>query len=178
MNDTNQEIVNKIRQIQVTESIQSECFALLEEKVARYLSIQRLPLVPYTHFAPISAECQLLYRDGYFFACISLCQSVAEALSRFLCEKGKIRSRGDHEARVKRLLNESIITEQLRPAFEKIHERRNDYHHLNPGIPSDKETLRDSAYTVLVELAKIENEIFSFSVKDGVIIPKFPKYWK
>jgi hypothetical protein len=25
---------------------------------------------------------------------------------------------------------------------------------------------------------KIENEIFSFSVKVGVIIPKIPKYWK
>ena len=85
---------NRLREIE--DSLKLECLDSIEERAKRYLSIRRLPFIPHTYFASISSEVLKLYRDGYFFACVALSQSVAEALSRFLCKKSRIRSRGNH----------------------------------------------------------------------------------
>jgi len=169
--------LKQLRIHQIEENLKVDCLSSVKERVDRYLSVERLTLAPHTHFAPISGECLLLYRDGYFFACVSLCQSVAEALSKFLCQKAKIRSKGRHETRVLRLLKESVISTEIKKSFDKIQERRNDFHHLNPDVPSNRDSLRKYAYKALTELSEIEGSLFSFSINNGMVIPKNPEFW-
>lgn len=168
---------DKIRIRQLEEGLKEDCQQSLKERIERYVSVERLPMTPYTHFAPVSAECLLLYRDGYFFACICLCQSVAEALSKFLCQKSKIRNKGVHETRVNRLVREHAISPDTKDSFDKIHSNRDDFHHFSPQVPSDRKILGRIAYEALTELSKIERQVFAFSIKEGKLVPKHPEFW-
>lgn len=150
----------------------------IKDRVERYVSVYQWQFTPYTHFAPVSAEGRLLYRDGYFFACIALCQSVAEALSRFLCDKFFKSGPNDHTRRVKRLRKHKKISVESEASFENIHEHRNDFHHLSPETPTEREKLQEIALRALKELSRIENEVFAFSLKDGVLTPKYSELWR
>jgi hypothetical protein len=159
-------------------SLKQEFEHSVKDRVERYFSVYQWKFTPHTHFALISAECRLLYRDGYFFACIALCQSVAEALARFLCEKKGIRKDKRFAVMVHRLRSVRIISEEAYNSFKDIYKHRNGYHHLNPGIPTQREKLQGIALRALKELSRIENEVFAFCIKDGVLIPKYPNLWQ
>lgn len=53
----------------------------------------------------------------------------------------------------------------------------NDYHHLNPKIPNERTKLKDIAKKKIVTLHTIETRVFEFSINNGKILPKYPKYW-
>ena len=164
--------------VNTREAFKQEYMASLDERVDRYLSVKSLPLTPHhPHFSAASAECRLLFRDAYFLACISLCQSVAEALSRLLSQRSKIRSRGHHKSRVARLAKEEVISSSAGAAFERIHEHRDDFHHLNPGAVTERREIEKLAKRCLRSLATIEKEVFAFSTARGRIIPKQPRFW-
>ena len=79
-----EEIRKAIKLHQLEDTLRQDCLGTIGERVSRYLELDFTELVPNEQpFTPISAECILLYRDGYFFACIALCQAVAEAIVRF-----------------------------------------------------------------------------------------------
>ena len=59
-----------------------------------------------------------------------------------------------------------------------IWKTRDDYHHLNPNIQQDRTRLEELAEKNVQLLNKIEGEIYDFTVSDGIILPKYPKYWK
>jgi len=162
----------------IKDSLIQEFNSTLNDRVKRYLSIRRLKIVPLTDFSNISSECALLYRDGYYFACISLCQSVAESFSRFMCSKNYIRTKAKHETRVRRLKEEKKISEKAFNSFVTIHESRDDFHHFNPNVPTQKVELQEIALNVLAELCNIEKEVFESSIQNGAINPKNIKYWK
>ena len=160
------------------DALKQEYLATLDERVDRYLSVKGLPFTPYhPHFSGASAECTLLFRDGHFLAAISLCQSIAEAVSLLLSQRSHSRSRGHHGRRVQRLVEDSVISKAAGVAFERIHKRRNDFHHLNPGVPTEKRELGRLAKRCLKALAAIEREVFAASVRQGKIRPKYPRYW-
>jgi len=71
----------------IEDSLKQELEQTLSSRVQRYLKVKPHGIVPYTQFAPVSAECALLFRDGHFYGCIALSQAVAEAIVRFLCQK-------------------------------------------------------------------------------------------
>ena len=57
-------------------------------------------------------------------------------------------------------------------------EKRDDYHHLNPNIETDRFELEKMAYEKILLLNQIESEIFKFSISDeGNLIPDNKKYW-
>lgn len=172
-----QEIKEKLIRAQLKCDLMEEFDGSIDDRVERYLSVFQWKFTPYTHFAQISAECRLLYRDGYFFACIALCQSVAEALSRFLCKKVSVGAEGKHINRVKKLVKNNIISNESEASFARIREHRDDYHHLNPETPTGREKLKEIAFRALKGLSYIENEVFAFSIKDGVLIPKYADLW-
>ena len=55
--------------------------------------------------------------------------------------------------------------------------RRNDYHHLNPNVETDRQTLEELAKEKARLLAEVESEIFEFRIINGKLQPKYPKYW-
>jgi len=164
---------------QATSSMRQEYEQTLPERVERYLQVKPHEIIPNTPFAAPSAECSLLYRDGHFYACIALVQAVTEAIVRYACDIDF----GEHdkvfEKNVKKLHTRGFIDDGLRPAMLRIWKKRDDYHHLNSSVKSDRNTLEQLAKEKARLLVKLESEIFKFSFGgDGSVIPKYPKYWK
>ena len=61
--------------------------------------------------------------------------------------------------------------------FKEIWEDRNNYHHLNPTIPTEKSKLQDIAKSKIIALHKIESKVFEFNIVGGAVSPRYPKYW-
>lgn len=145
--------------------------------VERYYLIKPNGIQPATHFSSVFSECRLLYVYGYYYAAISLSQSVAEALVKFCCEKNGWKPMKNFVKNINMLLKREKINENTKQLFLKIWENRDDYHHLNANIEKSNQKLETLAKEKLEKLFIIEKEIFGFSLKDGKIIPKYYKYW-
>jgi hypothetical protein len=141
------------------------------------LKVKQPIVVPYTEFAPASAECALLFRDGHYYGCISLSQAVAEAITRFLCHRNGWKPNKSFEQNVGKLKARRFISEEIYDKFIKIWENRHDYHHLNPSIEIDRQNLESLAYEKIVLLKELESEVFRFTIADGAIRPENMKYW-
>lgn len=164
---------------QTANSIKQEFEQTLSERVERYLQVKPHKIIPNAPFAVPSAECSLLFRDGHFYACIALVQAVAEAIVRYVCDIDFRKHGKVFEKNVEKLHTRKFIDDKLQETLLKIWEKRDDYHHLNSSVKSDRDTLEKLAKEKACLLVEIESEIFKFSFgNDGSIIPKYPKYWK
>jgi hypothetical protein len=172
------EILKAIKQRKLKDNLQVDFLATLDDRISRYQELDFIELTPNTHFAFVSVECINLYRDGYFLACIALCQAVAEAIVRLMCERSNFTSISqDFEENTKNLLKRKILPD-CNDLFMEIWKDRNNYHHLNPTIPTETTHLQYIAKNKLIILHKIESEVFSFNwTNNGAISPKYPKYW-
>ena len=151
-----EEVLKAIKRKQLEDNLKQDFVATLSERISRYQELDFIKIIPNTHFASASAECILLYRDGYFLACIALCQAVAEAIVRLMCERSKFTSiSNDYEKNVEKL-HKRIIEPDCDELFKEIWKGRNDYHHLNPEIPTERNKLQDIAKSKIVTLHKIE----------------------
>ena len=173
-----EEVLKAIKRKELEETLKGECLATIDERVSRYQELNFSQLTPNTHFAFVSVECINLYRDGYFLACIALCQAVAEAIVRLMCQRSKFSSiSNDYEKNIENL-NKRGIQPDCDELFKVIWKDRNNYHHLNPTIPTEKSKLQDIAKNKILTLHKIESRVFEFAwTKDGAISPRYPKYW-
>jgi len=108
---------------------------------------------------------------------VSLVQSVAEALVRFLCYVNEWKPKKDFEKNLEQLTKKNKITEEMKTKFIEIWQQRNNYHHLNPQIEQDRKKLEHLAKDKLSCLKQIEAELFAYSGNNGKLVPKFPKYW-
>jgi hypothetical protein len=172
------EVLKAIKRKELEENLKGEYLATINERVSRYQELNFSQLTPNTHFAFISAECINLYRDGYFLACIALCQTVAEAIVRLMCQRSKFSSISkDYEENIENL-HKRTIQPDCDELFKEIWKDRNNYHHLNPTVPTEESILHDIAKNKILTLHKIESSVFEFAwTKDGAISPRYPKYW-
>ena len=174
-----EEISKAIQRQQLADSLKQDFIGTLDERISRYQELDFIKVTPNAHFASVSAECIFLYRDGHFLACIALCQAVAEAIVRLMCERSKFGSSisKDYEKNVENL-EKRKIQPNCSELFKEIWKDRNNYHHLNPEIPTERSKLQDIAKSKIITLHKIESKVFDFTwTKDGAISPRYPKYW-
>ena len=157
--------------------LRDEFESTIHDRVDRLTKAKPHEITASTHFAAVSHEATLLFRDGHFYGCIALSQAVAEALVRFICQRNSFKAGNDYKTNIRKLYNRKLIDEELKLSFISIWEKRDDYHHLNSSIENDKIKLETLAYTILQNLNHIEKEVFSFNMAKGSIIPKYPKYW-
>ena len=174
MNNKAKKLVEKA---QLKDVFKQEFKFSLEKRVERYLELKPHGIIPNLHFAAVSAECYLLYRDGHYYGTVSLAQSVAEALVKFLCNVNGWKPKDNFEKNLKQLIKRSGITKDLKTKFIEIWEQRNDYHHLNPQVEQDRQKLEQLAKDKLSRLKQIEEELFAYSTNNGKLVPKFLKYW-
>jgi hypothetical protein len=176
----NQETKREVFQrAQVADSIKQQLEQTLSERVERYLQVKPHEIIPNAPFAVPSAECSLLFRDAHFYACIALVQAVTEAIVRYVCDIDFGAHDKVFEKNVEKLHTRRFIDDELREAVLGIWKKRDDYHHLNSNVKSDRDTLERLAREKARLLVKVESEIFRFRLGvDGTIIPKYPKYWK
>ena len=170
------EIRKAMKRAELEHDLRADCLGTIGERVARYLELDFIEVTPNTPFTRISAECILLYRDGYFFACIALCQAVAEALVRFLCKTSGFKASNTFEKNIETLCRRKIEPDCSK-LLEGIWEGRDDYHHLNPKVPTDREKLQAIAKSKIIALHDVESTVFAFEWVGGAIKPKYPKYW-
>lgn len=136
-------------------------------------------IIPNTHFAGVSTERLKLYQEGYYYACIGLSQSVAEALARFLCERSGWRPKKGFEINIANLKTRG---KDIQPEVAKLLEEvwgkdRDDFHHLNSTVPRDLAKLKAIASEKTEALNKAEKLVFDYGVAEGKLILKYPKYW-
>ncbi|MBU0978218.1 hypothetical protein KKF92_00085 [Patescibacteria group bacterium] len=174
MNNNTRKLVEKT---QLKDTLQQEFDFSLEQRIERYLELKPHRIIPNSHFASVSAECHLLYRDAHYYGTISLTQAVAEALVKFLCTVNSWKPDKVFEKNLKQLEKRGKIAGELKTEFSKIWKRRDDYHHLNLQIEQDRQKLEILAKEKLACLKQIEEELFAFSTNNGKLVPKFPKYW-
>lgn len=175
MDDRTQRIIKKA---EAENTLKQEFNLMFDQRVERYLELRPHGIIPNSHFAAVSAECYSLYRDGHFYGAVSLSQSVAEALVKFLCNKNGWKPNKDFEENIKQLITRQKITQDLADIFIRLWEDRNDYHHLNPNIEQERQTLESLAKSKLTDLRTIEADLFAYSINDGKMSPKYPKYWE
>ena len=165
------------QQKRVEKSIREEFEQTFADRVARYLQVKPPGIVPYRHFSRASVECSLLFRDGHFYGCIALTQAVAEALVKFLCQRNSWRPTKVFETNVKNLSVRNVISDKLKESLLRIWEGRNDYHHLNPNVETDRRRLEELARGKVCLLVEVESDVFNYTTDNGKMIPKHPKYW-
>lgn len=170
------EMRKAIRRAELEHTLRGECLSTISERVTRYLELDFIKVTPNEHFASISAECVRLYRDGYFFACIALCQAVAEAIVRLLCTKSGFKADKVFEKNIDTLRRRKIKPDRSE-LLEEIWKGRDDYHHLNPKVPTEREKLQAIAKSKMIALHGVESGVFAFERVGGAIEPKHPKYW-
>jgi hypothetical protein len=161
----------------VEDSLRQECEATIGERARRYLQVKPHSVIPATHFAAVSAEVTLLFRDGHYYGCIALAQEVAEALVRFMCERNSFKPVKEFEKNVGKLYTRNFINNELKSAFLRIWEKRDDYHHLNSTIEKDRQKLEGLALEKARLLNEIESKVFNFTIFDGCLNPTNPRYW-
>ena len=171
--NTNREILKKRTEKDLRQLFEQS----LSERIKRYLEVKPHPIVAYHHFSSASAECIELFRDGHFYGCIALAQAVAEALVKFLCKRNGWRPNKVYEKNVETLLKRKFISNSANKWLYQIWDKRDDYHHLNPKIETDRKKLEALAKKRLELLQKVEGEIFHFTFIKGEMSLTQPKYW-
>ena len=66
-----EEIYKLIKRQRLEDNLKQDFSLTLNDRITRYFELDFIKITPNTHFASISAECILLYRDGYYLACIA-----------------------------------------------------------------------------------------------------------
>lgn len=166
-----------VQQRLTEESIRQVFEQTLSVRAQRYLKVKPHGIIPFTPFAPASSECGLLFRDGHFYGCIALTQAVAEAIARLLCTSNGWKPHKAFETNIRKLQKRGFISQEIANSFLTLWENRDDYHHLNPTIEIDLNELERISLEKILCLKNIEAEIFQFSIEEGKLIPKNPKYW-
>ena len=173
----NRDIQRLIQKTQLEENLRGEFEATLQERVTRYLEVKPHEIIPQTHFALVSTEISLLFRDVHCYGCIALSQAVGEALLRFMCQRNKFKASKKFEDNLVKLGKRGFLTSTLQSQFTQLWNRRDDYHHLNSMIEQDRRKLKNLAKRKALLLNDIEREVFGYSTKDGKLILKYPQYW-
>ncbi|OHB18339.1 MAG: hypothetical protein A2749_02165 [Parcubacteria group bacterium RIFCSPHIGHO2_01_FULL_45_26] len=166
-----------VKKRQLADTLRGEFEATLNDRVNRFFEVRPHEIIPNTHFAPVSTEASMLFRDGHFYGCIALTQATGEALARFMCQKNKFKPAKVFETNVDKLYKRGFINPALRSDLIGLWTGRDDYHHLNPNIEQDRQRLTQLAQEKIKLLQKIEREVFAFSVRNGALVPKCPQYW-
>lgn len=166
-----------IAKMQVKNSLKQEFEGTLDDRVSRYLQVKPHEIISNQHFAFPSTECGYLFRDGHYYGCIALTQSVTEALAKFLCIRNSFKPANKFETNVNKLYERQFISTKTKDSMFIIWQNRDSYHHLNPDIETDHHKLEELAKEKLGHLYEIEREIFEFNFINGGFNPKYPKYW-
>ena len=97
-----------------------DCQARAGERVDRYLRAQHHGIIADTPFAPASAECIDLFRDGHFYGAISLSQAVGEALVRHMCRSNQWKPAENFEENVGKLRQRNFIDDAIDAALRRL----------------------------------------------------------
>lgn len=184
----------------IRQQIHEDDEATFDQRVARVQRVKIHKIIPHVWFDVASTECRDLFRDGHFYGCICLSQSVAEGLAKFVLEARRVKigeqkrpieqckkpaagkplidmlkrlSGGTRNGEPMKALSDKCLT-----AFDCIEGGdRDDFHHFNKSVLTEFEKLEKRAEECVMALYDIESELFGFDITAGVLTPYQPQYW-
>jgi hypothetical protein len=157
----------------------AHCQSLAAERAERYLRVRHHGIVADTPFAPASAECIALFRDGHYYGAISLSQAVGEALVRHMCRSNQWKPAENFEENVRKLKQRRFIDATVKAQLSRLWEKRDDFHHLNSTVVQDRAELEKLALTKIQALGEVERFVFAWEPSEtpGAIRLLRPQYW-
>jgi len=169
----------EVERARLVSELAEECRAFAPERIGRYIRARHHGIVADTPFAPASAECIELFRDGHFYGAISLSQAVGEALVRHMCRSNQWRPAENFEENIRKLRERDFIDAAIESELLRLWEKRDDYHHLNPTVARDRATLEELALTKIRALGEVERFVFAWAPSEtpGAIRLLRPQYW-
>lgn len=171
-------MTDDLRRDRLRRNLRSRFEQSLEERLDRHLEVQPHGITPLHHFSYASRECIASYRDGHFFSSVSLSHSLVDGITRFACTRNGLKAKKDIDERIRRLLEGHLITTESGEAMQRVwNSKRNDFHHMNPSVPTDLEVLRHMAKANLADLVVIEGNVFAFTLDQSRIVPTHRQYW-
>ncbi len=137
---------------QLEQSIKNEVLLTLSNRADRFLQVQGDSWVSEGPFAAPLSECVQQFRDGHFFGCISLGQTVLEML--ILHEwRVRLKKRPSQEEsfdkHVDALHKKKIISDQWKAKLKQAWDNRHSFYHLTPAVKADHLKLEDAAREML-----------------------------
>ena len=161
-------------------SIKDEVLGNLDERARRLEQVGALRIVPDGVFAAPSTECGRLFRDGYYYGCISLIQAVIEAIVRRVWQvkfcKKKLKA-GKFKSNLKSLRSKGFVSDDVKEKIERIWQDRDSFHHLDPHLEKDLRDLEQLAGEKLRLMSEVEQHFFAYDMDSGKIKPHHPEYW-
>lgn len=158
-----------------------------EDQVERLGKVAIRNQLPIQYFSFALVECRDMFVAGHYYGCITLCQSVAEGIAKFLIDKNmaefvaanvSTKIDGGPYTLANNLHRARVISDDSKAAFLRISgQDRNDFHHLNHEVSTDLKQLEARALECLVALNVVESEVFAYDINNGAIVPKIRKYW-
>jgi len=144
------------------------------------METKRHPIIANHYFSYVSSECQLLFENGYYYGCIALCQSVAEALARFMYEKWTGNPPAEKFGANIHKIKNADVQPDVSNLLEDIYggQQRQDFHHLNKTVPTEYEQLRSIATEKIDLLNKVESQVFEYEITERGLKVKYQKYWE
>jgi hypothetical protein len=153
-------------QHQIEESIRNEVIQTPADRAAHFLHVRGLVRVPDSPFSAPSAECAAQFRDGYYFGCIALTQSVLEAVVRHIWQvqlKKKPNQKGSFEKNLDALHKKKFISDAWKNQLDQMWAARHTFHSLRPAEESDRQKLEETACHALQLLNELEHAFFLVS---------------
>jgi len=162
------------------EQLRADDASHFEGRFARLARTEVHWLIPAEWFAPASSECRDMFRDGHFYGCICVAQAVGETLAtKFLMDHHPAAENEQGDTCAEKLFRAGVITHECRLAFLLIRgDDRNDFHHLNTNVPTERVKLEQRAEECVRALYEIESEVFAYDISlQGTVNPRRPEYW-
>jgi hypothetical protein len=175
--DEKQDGVDEQRRIET--SIRNEVLRTLSDRAARFLQVRGMVLVPDAPFAAPSAECAAQFRDGHYFGCIALTQTVLEAVVRHIWQvqlEKKPNQEGSFEKKLDALHKKKLISDAWKTKLDQMWADRHTFLSLCPSEESDRQKLEDMASHTLKLLNELEHKFFGFAVRDEIVLPDHSEY--
>ena len=163
----------------VEDAIKNEVSGTLSERADRFPQVQGAVLVPDRPFAAPSIECTKLLRDGHYFGCITLTQAVMEAVVRHVWQiklRKKPNQEGSFARNLEALHKKKLISDDWKTRIDQMWSERHVLNYLRPTLESDQVRLVEIARKSLFLLNDLEQELFGFSVSEGIVVPHHPEY--
>jgi hypothetical protein len=114
-------------------------------------------------FAAPSAECAKQFRDGSYFGCIALTQSLLEAIIRHVWQiklTKKPNPGASFDKNLEALHKKKIITDDWKNKLYQIWADRHSFYYLRPSVECDRRKLEEKARDWLKSLDDLEREFY------------------
>lgn len=149
--------------------------AELEVRIRRTDELNYQKVIGAHYFSAASTQCLELYRDGYMLGCIMCSQALLEALLKFVAKRNGLQYKKEIDELIADIEERQILNTRAVSSAKLAWRHRNDFHHLNVGVSNIDLSVK--AKECVDAICGLEEEIFSFSIADGLLFPTYPIYW-